>query len=250
MNKRAAFVALAAVAVLGPTGCTSRHTPPSAPAHSESTTRTDSASEVPTVPAPSVVASTAAASVPLTTTTMTMKADDGTTLGGTLRLSHILRPGSAEAMRGWSGLTRVPLPCETDPTRDGVFIGSISFTNQTPAFTPTLSMNVGAHASSSGYSVGFAYSDGGKCQKLDGNPLYTTISPEFTSSTWGPLPLEIVISNYFTPAKPNGQPDLLAPGMELAAFQSPGILYTITTSGGILEPFTFIGPGALLRFPQ
>lgn len=76
-------------------------------------------------------------------------------------------------------------------------VGTLKIDNLTPSFSASLTLNVNVKALSTNQNdlLGVAYSDGSQCLAGDDDEYVAgvaPITPDLTSATWGPAPIEFV----------------------------------------------------------
>jgi len=92
-------------------------------------------------------------------------------------------------------------------TKTSVFaVGTLQITNETPDFgSGNLVWDFidagGVVADAKHDAMGFGFSNGSQCSSLSSG---TWTKPNFTSATWGPVPILIAYSGVVTPKTPNG----------------------------------------------
>jgi hypothetical protein len=130
-----------------------------------------------------------------------MKADDGTTVTATFQFSTILT--TSAATNTWQSLTSDPLPCsDFDSARDAIVVGTVAFENGTPTFTPDVRFMFPGLPEYTDFdtSVGVDYGNSPSCIDPEGG-----ITPNFSEgSSWGPVPIEIVLRQFYSPSDPAG----------------------------------------------
>lgn len=219
-----------------------------------SSARLTSPAPAPAIATPSgpIVDSSSTAVVPTTavstatpptmrTGTFAISGQDGTRVTGSLRLTPPMHPADQSTTTAWQALSSESMPCQvSDDSRDAVVLGALSLTNATPSFTPAVKMVFAGLMSAdfaTSESVGAAFSSGGECTG-NGDPL--TVVPSFSGTDWGPVGIEIVVPNYYSPAHPQGDPSRLTHvGLSTVVADGQGT-YTVMNPGGILaEPTEF-----------
>jgi hypothetical protein len=156
---------------------------------------------------------------------VTMKSEgDDTTVSATFQFSKILKASAAQSQ--WQDITSDPMPCaNVDTTRDAVVVGTVSFQNETPSFTPQVRLMFLDPLNYANFSldVGVDYSNQPGCIDLAGG-----ITPVFSQgSSWGPVPVEIILHNFYSPQEPGGQKSA---GVEFNAIVSENEGYTADLS--------------------
>jgi hypothetical protein len=135
-----------------------------------------------------------------TTAEIVFLANDGTRVRMTLQLSQMLRAGDPRVASTFSGEP----PCQADSQRDAVFVGTVSFTNETPDFSAPIYVKMYANNDT---QFGVVYSSGPRCSgSVDIAYSYvgSILSPSMEEPRWGPAKVEIVLKNIFSPAHPDG----------------------------------------------
>jgi hypothetical protein len=153
----------------------------------------------------------------------TMTGGDGSLVRGTLRLSARYRGSDTRLSAAWATLSSSKMPCDFDKTRDGVWFGTLELDSATPAYTPSLGLLVGDTSASqpdgsgylSDYRLGVAYSGSSPCGGVGSGQREFQINPGWTSAKWGPVALQLVVRNLYSPAYPDGDPSLLSPNGRL-----------------------------------
>ena len=149
------------------------------------------------------------AQVPLTAAPFKITEQDGTAFSGTLQLSapvHASDAGDAWASVGGHG----ELPCSTDATRDAVAVGTLDLAEDTPQFSSAVVLAFKGYYTN-WFSEGAGYSSRSQCSDDSAGPGgYLDISPRFTSTSWGPVPVEFVLHGYYSPDHPTGDKSMLS----------------------------------------
>ena len=129
------------------------------------------------------------------------EADDGTKVTVTFSLRPAVKADDASV----AAVFPSGAPCQADLGRDAVITGTLTVKNDTPGFDTqvdlALSTTVTMEAATSYF--GAAYSNGPQCDNLNGNyGAWPTI--DLSSQQWGPVPIEFVIRDAYSPSAPDG----------------------------------------------
>ena len=138
--------------------------------------------------------------------TATFTAPDGTTVTMDLRLSKLLRMTDPGVQAAWSHAGgSASMACDADPQRDALYVGSVAFTNTTPSFTPDLMIFFNPNGSGmTNLSVGVGYTNQPTCTAVAPSTTQATLAPTFSSPQWGPVPIELVVHDFYSPQFPGG----------------------------------------------
>lgn len=176
-------------------------------------------------------------------------APDGSRVAVTFALAHMVAAGDPSV----AALFPAGAPCEADATRDAVFAGTLTIVNQTPDFTPDFRMAIVTPQPAPGnqptLSFGIGYGNDPTCQDINGEyggygVMKPAVSPNMIGAQWGPVNVEFVVHNVFTPSVPAGDPGIVGVNLPvLSAFQKGGAnMYSITaTPHGAFTPGASIG---------
>lgn len=173
---------------------------------------TGSADPTSSVPSVAAAPSTPTDAPTLTPLAVTFTAPDGTTVTMDLRLSGLLRPTDPGVQAAWSHAGgSSALACDADPQRDALFVGQVAFTNTTPSFTPDLMIFFNPNMSGmTNLSVGIGYTNQPACTAVDPSTTQATLAPTFSSPQWGPVPIELVVHDFYSPQFPGGNVSMLS----------------------------------------
>jgi hypothetical protein len=131
---------------------------------------------------------------------------DGSKYSGRLTFGPIVPANSDQAAEIAAQFSQ-GMPCEVDPTRDGLAYGQVSVHNDTPQFSSRFGMGFSLGQGLDPIDVGVGFTNGARC--TDNSERLLNINPDFSSPDWGPVPALVVIHDLYTPAHPKGDPEVL-----------------------------------------
>lgn len=162
---------------------------------------TGASSEVaddPSSPASTAAATSAPVDVEATTYTFTWTDAGGVEVEGTMELLPPMMADDPQIPAAWSQVypqTPPDLACVENPDRDAVVLGTISFSNPTPEYTPA-NVQIGMFNYSStgtGASLEIHYGDDVRCDTF-------SFAPAMDDASWGPVPIAFVVPLVYGPA--------------------------------------------------
>lgn len=173
--------------------------------------------------ATSAAAPVSAASLDLTHYSTTFESQAGYKVGVTVAVSPVMLGTDTNALnQAWASVGGSgEVPCTSGAPKDenpnftiqpetvGYSFGTITLTNESPGFTPQAIPYI-LHGLNGLGAAGLGFSDGSQCQSLVNGLVF---SPNWTSNTWGPVPMVIAVYSYRSPAQPNGDASMLKTGM-------------------------------------
>lgn len=214
---RSAYIAGTAVAVLL-AGCGGSSTGGSA------TSPTAPAGTTSSAPPPSSPAAPATPKVIWKTYTVKGTNADGVAVTATIQLEPAIHPAADVADD--PDFSDALAACKADPQRDGATRAIVSLTADTGGFDASIGAGVvfGGPAHQWDWDnntklpgnvlLGAVYSDGSRCQNAWYGDAFVGVDAGVTGASdkspvaWGPLNMVMILTGYYSPAHPKGNPDL------------------------------------------
>lgn len=141
----------------------------------------------------------------LTPMSITYIAGDGTKLRVTFELSSLM-PATDPRIAAFFSTYSGAAPCAPDQGRDTVSVGTARFDNLTPDFSTSMQLEMTSYDFNKNDSemLGVAYGDGAQCPAGGDAASFGYLNPEITGATWGPVPIELVVPDAYSPSRPGG----------------------------------------------
>lgn len=117
---------------------------------------------------------------------VTVQSSEGKRITVNLQLTKPVSDATSAATANWkSHLGQGAIPCVTDSSTDGVIVGTQSFHNETPSYTPTVYLNWLDIKTGGALAFGVGYSSGNQCVTA-GSDVWegSAVQPNWTSASW------------------------------------------------------------------
>lgn len=179
----------------------------------------------------------AAPAQPVVSGSFVVSSAEGVRIVGNLKLDAPAADGSAAVQASWTAVGgNGDIPCATGSNQSAVIVGTLAFTNETPNDTPDFYINFSDMKTGGTMSLGAGYSNGPQCITSGSDGWEgSAIQPTWTHAQWGPVPIAIVINNFYGPSNPNGDASLLGTTSMVINSQTAGSYGVVSTSGIVAQ---------------
>ncbi|MGI5243359.1 hypothetical protein [Dactylosporangium sp. CA-139066] len=202
---------------------------------------------------PAAPVQTQAAARPATDLIVRYSASDGSKVTVKFALQSAVKASDPSV----AGYFSKGVPCSADGQRDAVFVGTLTITNEVSGFDARVDLAMGTYNQTLGgdatLTFGAAYGNGNQCSNLNGSNAYGAMQPavavHFSGQQWGPVRVEFVVSDVYTPAQPAGNTSVIAANApvltafvgsptNLVQYQADSVTGPVTNMGGALGQIT------------